>query len=473
MRQTLLALLTLLLTAGHPDQGRAQSRTPLGPTESTSSAGTPKVPGSFLTLDAAIRIGLATHPLLDQMRYAALAFKAITKQAQGDLYPWLEASVAESSGALRIITSDGKTVHDSGGHGFDPGGALPHHNQNMLTGGLLLNQLITDFGHTAHRILAAKDREAAAEKETLTNKALVILDVQRTYLNCLMQQRLMEVAAETLKRRQAVRDLIQTLFKHQLKSKLDLDLIQVEVSNAELVLTKTRNDLAQAFASLNHAMGIKEAARYELERISVQLSPPAAPDALVAEGLQHRPELLGGRDQVAAMEELVKAAKALNFGSVSAVGTIGLTKYGTVHDGGIPSDGLAPLWGAGATAQLPLFTGFQIQNRIKEAAYHKRESEQELQNLVNEVMLQIIRAYLSVTTNAEQIPLEQDRVAFAAEALSLAQERYKLGLNPIVEVIRATTALFSAEARLVQAQYIYKTSEAALAYATGQAYQRY
>jgi outer membrane protein len=452
---------------------------PIQPHDPTASPDEPsaqrpiKIPGSLLGLEEAIRIGLAQHPLLEQSRYSSKVAKAITKQTKGALYPWLEASVAGSSGSMRIVTSDGRTIHDRGGHGFDPGGALPKHNQNMLTGGLLLNQLITDFGYTTHMVLANQAHEAASEKEILTNKAFVILTVQRTYLNCLMQQRLVEIAQETLNRRKAIRDQIETMYRHQLKSKLDLDLILVEVSNAELTLIRAKNDLRQRFAALNNAMGIEGPENYGLEKVSLALAPAPEVSALVTESLQNRPELLGGRDRVRASEELLKAVRALHFGSLSAVGTIGITKYGDVHDSGIPADGVAPLWGVGATARLPIFTGFRIQNQIVEAHHRNKGTEQELQNLANEVILQVVRAYLALTTNADQIALEQERVAFSREALTLAQERYKLGLSPIVEVIQATTALFEAESRLAESQYIYKTSEAAVAYAIGRDYKRF
>src|SRR5690606_19301990 len=143
----------------------------------------------------------ATHPLIERARFRALMAKAMTRQTKGEQYPWLEASIAGSAGSLRIITSDGKTVHDRGGHGFDPGGALAKHNQHMLTGGLLLNQLIADFGYTAHRILANEAQEAAGEKDILTNKALVVLNVQKAYLQCLLQQSLVAIAAETVRQR--------------------------------------------------------------------------------------------------------------------------------------------------------------------------------------------------------------------------------------------------------------------------------
>lgn len=428
---------------------------------------------SRLALNEAIHIGVVQHPLIERAQSASRIAKALTRQARGDQYPWIEASVAQSSGSLRVATSDGKVVHNQGGHGFDLGGALPKHNQNMLTGGLILNQLITDFGYTAHRILANEANEAATEKNILTNKALVILTVQKAYLNCLLQQNLVEIATATLTRRKAVRDQVQTLYRHQLKPKVDLDLILVEVSNAELMLIKAQNDLRQAFAGLNNAMGIHGSDFYELEKISIGSTSIQDPERLVTIGLRDRPELLVGRDRVVASEEMLKAVKALNLGSISAVGVIGVTKYWDTHDNGIHDNQVAPLWGIGATVNLPLFTGFRIANQIKEADHRKGEAERELQNVANEVVLQIIRAYLTQTTNAEQIALERERVTFATEALNLAQERYRLGLGPIIEVVRATTALLEADSSLMEAQYIYKISETAIAYATGQDYKRF
>jgi len=433
----------------------------------------PAAPGSYLGLEEAIRIGLARHPSLDESRYASAAANAITKQIKGDRYPWLEASIAGSSGSLRIVTSDGRTIHDRGGHGFDPGGALPHHNQNMLTGGLILNQLITDFGYTAHRILASEATESALQKESLTIKALVILNVQKAFLNSLLQERLVIIAEETLKRRRAVRDQVETLYTHQLRSKVDLDLINVEVSNAQLALIRAQNEVKKQAAALNNAMGIPGPDHYRLERIPVDVARSPDLDVLMHDGLKNRPELLGSHHKIQASEELIQAAKALNFGSLSAVGSLGATKYWDVHDNGLRNDEGAPFWGAGATLRVPLFTGFKIQSQATEARHIKGEAEQEKETLANEVILQIIRAYLTQVTNADQVALEQERVRYANEALVLAQERYKIGLSPIVDVVRATAALFEAESTLAEAGYLYKIAQAVVGYATGQDYQRY
>jgi outer membrane protein TolC len=55
----------------------------------------------------------------------------------------------------------------------------------------------------------------------------------------------------------------------------------------------------------------------------------------------------------------------------------------------------------------------------------------------------------------------------------LAKERYRLGLASIVDVTTATTALLMAEVRLSEARYALQAGSAAVAYATGQAYQSF
>jgi outer membrane protein len=114
-----------------------------------------------------------------------------------------------------------------------------------------------------------------------------------------------------------------------------------------------------------------------------------------------------------------------------------------------------------------------ITSQIDEATHRKNGSEQDLQFIGNEVVLQAIRAYLSQGTAAEQIRLEEKRVALAEEAFALASERYRLGLASILDLTTATTALFEAKTLLTEAQYVYKSSEAVVAYAAGKDYQKY
>jgi outer membrane protein len=459
----ILSLCFILLT----NISAAGSRQAAEPKPQTPSA------GAVLPLDTAIEIALNTHPLIERAQHGTLVARALTKQAKGERYPWLEASIAGSSGSLRIVSADGRTVHDQGAHGFDPGGALPKHNQNMLTGGLILNQLISDFGYTAHRILATELNEELSEKQVLTHKAQVILNVQRAYLTTLLRQRQADLAASTLRARETFRDRVSSLYRSQLKSKVDLDLLEVEVSNAKFEVLGRTNDVKQEFAALNNAMGLSVAHPYQLQRIEAQISELPALDTFLKKGWDARPELRGARDKVQSSEEYLKAVKALHFGSLSGVGVIGATKYFDVHDSGLENDAVEPLWGIGGTIRFPLFSGFKVQQQVTEATHHKGEDEQDLQQTMNEVTVQIIRAYLTQVSNGQQLPVERERVDVAREALSLAQERYRNGLASVVEVVQSATLLFQAESRLAELQFVYLLGDAAMEYAAGQTYQRY
>ena len=52
----------------------------------------------------------------------------------------------------------------------------------------------------------------------------------------------------------------------------------------------------------------------------------------------------------------------------------------------------------------------------------------------------------------------------APEVLQLAKQRYKLGLDTVVEVTQPEIAITAAQTRLAEAQYDYKIAEVTLAY---------
>ena len=93
-------------------------------------------------------------------------------------------------------------------------------------------------------------------------RALVLVSVQRSYLNSLKRQRLVQIAEETVRERGIIAGQTETLYRQQLKSKLDLNLVRVELVNAESLLVRSRYDLKSSFAELNRTMLMKQAMRF-------------------------------------------------------------------------------------------------------------------------------------------------------------------------------------------------------------------
>ncbi|TKB70473.1 MAG: TolC family protein [Nitrospira sp.] len=436
---------------------------PSSPSRSNSNQETPKK--SSLSWDGAIRLALAKQPLLKIAQHEALESQAVVKQIESANYPQITGIYANSGGNTRVLANLGIS------------GSLPKPVTTLTTPGLRVDLLITDFGHTAHKILSQKSLTASAEKAVLTTKALVILNTEQAYLNCLKQQRLVDIARQVLMERELIRQQAESYYRHQLRSKLDLDFASVEANRAELVLIKAQNDLRAAFAALNNAMGLQESAEYMLENLTLAVQPVPPLESLLKDALIKRPELLGSKDRIQAAEEASKAAKALNYGSITAIGTTGYTwwsgpEFSAKGSQTNPGNQLG-WWGAGGTSAFPLYTGGRIEGQIEETGARKGEVEASTRSLTNDVVLQVTQAFLSRLTAKQQIEVAEEKVAHAREALTLARERYKVGLGSILDVTTAAADLLSAEVGLAESQYEYQASEAALAYATGTEFARY
>jgi outer membrane protein TolC len=419
-------------------------------------------PTEALTLQDAVHRGLERHPLLQASQHEVLEADAATKQLEAANYPSVTGVFANTAGNTRVLANLGVS------------GSLPKPTNYLTTPGVRVDLLVTDFGYTAHRILASKALTASAEHNRLTVKAVAILNIQQAYLTCLKEQRLTDIAQEVLRERRLIRDQAETFYRHQLRSKLDLDFAAVEVNHAEVALLKARNALNTAFANLNYAMGRKGPAQYRLAPVPLSVAPTEPMEPLLQQALEKRPELLGNHYLVEFADEALKAARALNFGSVTAIGAAGYTWWGREEqpagrEVGNPGAQLG-WWGAGGTSSFPIYAGGRIEGQIEETEARKGEVAAITRSLANDVVLQVARAYLSRMTAGQQIQVDRERVAHAREALTLARERYKNALGSILDVTTATMNLLQTEVGLAEAQYNYELSQAAVRYAVGTDY---
>lgn len=422
-------------------------------------------PVRSLSVEQAVREGLQGHPLIGISEHAVAQADATTKQLEAANYPLVTGVFSNSAGDTRVLANLGIS------------GSLPKPTNYLTTPGLRVDLLVTDFGHTAHTILANKALAASAQKNVLTTRAVVILNIQRAYLNSLKHQRFVEIAQAVLHERQLIREQTAALYRNHLRSKLDLDFASVEADRAEVALIKADNGLKTAFAELDYAMGRRAGNEYRLATVSIQFTSLPPLQQLFEEALTKRPELLGSHDRVQAADEALKAAKALNFGNVTAVGTGAYTYWGHEErpSGKEVSNPGAQLgwWGAAGTSAVPIYTGGRIQGQVEEAEARKGEAAATTRGIANDVILQVARAYLSHATAIEQIKVDEQRVAQAREALTLGRERYKNNLGSILDVTTATMNVLQAEVGLAESQYNYRLSEAAVDYATGLGYARF
>lgn len=416
-------------------------------------------PQAFLSMSNAVQVGLTYHPLVRRAGETAQAAAATVGQAQARYYPWLDAYGIGTGGTIRPLSR------------FNIAGGQNKPTSYVQSAGFLADQLIYDFGQTGHRVKAERYGEQAAQDDIAARKATVITDIKQAYLRCLRQQRLTKLTEDMVRQRGILKDQIATLYKNQLKSKIDLNLMLVELRAVEAQLIQVKNDLQLAFAQLNAAMGLQSSAVYTLDEPS-QAIPDGTLDDLIVRALEDRPELRSQAKRISQAEERVQAARALNFPTISAMGMSGvihfsdapLNQYGGAHDGQTNL-----WWGAAATVSVPIFTGFLLENRTAEATQDRYKAEQRQQDFSNRVRMEVAEAYFTVQTAKQEIGVAEKEVRAARSAWELASSRYRMGLASVVDLTTAATALLAAEVNLADAQYGVQIAAVALEFAIGAA----
>lgn len=440
-----VALLTSLVLTTHP--AGAQPDKP---------ASEPGLHGSFLGLRQAVEIALHRHPVIHEGSANLKAATARTEQTRSLYLPQIYANANSASGSGRINPR------------FLVGGGLLQPNLSSYTAGVIANQRIYDFGYTKDLVESSKLSEQALGQDVTARQAFTVLNVERAYFNSLKRRRIVQIAEETVRERGAIKSQIEALYRQQLKSKLDLNLVQVELTNAESLLVKARNDLKASFADLNRAIGFVGREDYVLEDLSVAPRSQRTLESLITDSLSH-PELQRAKGLTASAEARVEAMKKQFLPTVSAIASAG--EYDTFDSNRDVKTG--GWWSAGAMVSMPLFTGFLIENQVREARAQQDAAAAGTTHIEQALTQQVTNAYLDTVTFIQQIKLAQEQVKTAQEALQLAKQRYKLGLGSVVEVTQSEVALTAAQTRLAEAQYDYKIAEVTLAYAAGRVMDSY
>lgn len=448
------ALLPLLCSLGplcaHAQDQPMPSSPPTKASPASVRDGIP-AQGGFLSLQQAVDTAIAKHPVMQEGEANLKASEARTEQSRSLYYPQVYANADAAAGSARINPRF-----------VTPAGGLLQPNLSAYTLGVLASQRIYDFGYTQNLVESFEFAQRASAEEVQARRALISLHVQRAYLTSLKRKRIVQIAEDTVRERGLIAGQIETLYRQQLKSKLDYSLARVELVNAQSLLVRSRNALTSSFADLNRAMGVAGASDYVLEDISVDVQEQGNLPTLIAETLDH-PEIRRAKEQAASAEAKLRAMKRQRLPTISGIASGG--SYDTFDPNRNVTTG--GWWAAGAVISMPLFTGFAIENQIREAGAQQAAAQAVSLNIEQALTQQVTNAYLDTVTFAQQITLSQDQVQTAQEALQLARQRYKLGLGTVIEVTQAEVAVTTAQTRLAEAQYDYKIADVTLAYSTG------
>jgi outer membrane protein len=402
--------------------------------------------GEPLSLRDAEARALQSHPQIRAGQYAAQAGSEVTREVRSAYFPAVFGSVtgAEAENGSRIAA----------------GGLNNPIILDRLAAGVSFAQLLTDFGRTSDLVQTASLRAQAMQQSAETDRADVLLRVDRAYFGALRAQAILRVAQQTVSARQLVADQINALAASSLKSGLDVSFARVNLSEAQLLLLQARNDAAAAFAALAAALGQSDAPAYSLAEEPLPPAPPPDEAAIIAQALRERPDVAAERLVGQASAKFADAERALWFPTISAMGAAGVAPYRQVGLNGHYS-------AIGINVSVPLANGHLFAARHAEASVRALAEAERLRDLENRVTRDVRVALLDAQTGFQRLELTNQLLDQAAQAQDLAEARYNLGLSSIVELSQAQLNKTRAEIEQASARYDYQARMAALRYQTG------
>ena len=326
--------------------------------------------------------------------------------------------------------------------------------------GLILSQLITDFGRTANLTGSAKLQAEAEANSAQATREQILLAVDGAFYSAQQAQSVARVAEQTVAERQLFLEQVIALVSNKLKSELDLSFARVNLDDGRLLLSKAQNDLQAAFARLANLMAQREPKNYRLveEPLPPELSTNVS--EFVQLGLQSRPDLLSLRNSQAAAFKFARAERALRYPTFSAVGSAGLVPVGNSALGDNYAAG-------GLILSVPLYAGGLYSARQQEAELRSQAAAESLRDLENNVVRDVRIAWLDAQNAFDRLRITAELLDNAKQSYDLAQARYANQLSSIVEFNQAQLNLLSAQIAYTDTQYEYLLQRSALNYQTG------
>jgi outer membrane protein len=399
-----------------------------------------------LTVKDAEAIALKNHPRVSVEMLRALAAGQVITEARSGLFPTVFGSLTG------VAASDDARI--------SAGGLNNPAIYDRFGAGLTVSQLITDFGRTRNLTASAKLGAQAQDESVQATRAEILLQVDRAYYSVLQSQAVLKVAEQTVAARQLVVDQVTALAQSKLKSQLDVSFATVNLADAKLLLVAAQNQEKATFAELSAAMGYQDQQSYELADEALPPAPPADLSQQVRDAIQQRPDLASLNLDFQSALKFVQAEKALQFPTLSGVGTMGLSHFY------LPD--FPDRYGAvGFNLNVPIFNGRLFSARRAEADFRAQAASQRLRDLENRIARDVRVAWLNAKNGFQRLDLTSELLDQAEKALDLAQQRYDLGLSSIVELSQAQLSQTAAQIESARAKYDYQTQTAVLHYQVG------
>lgn len=341
-------------------------------------------------------------------------------------------------------------------------------DNNVIGYTLSASQLLYDFGKTSNQIKAAKKNIEVSNFQTIKNISSTILNTKQAYYNILNNYQQINLAKESIKIDELHLKQANSYFKAGVRTLIDVTDAKLQLSNSKLKLVQSKYSLKNSETKLISILGtqntddleIKEDVEIKraiknLKRNTLNL------DELLKSGLENRAEIKVLEKQIEAQQLQLQNTNKEYYPTLSLDAS-----YSDKNSDEIKSIDSRQAT-AGVYLKWNLFTGNSTQENIKISLVNLNNLKQQLVQQKLQIKEDITNSYLQVKESEESINIGVLNLELSADKLNLANQRYKAGLNDLVEVNDSKLAYTQAKSQLIDTYYSYLNSKADLEYNLG------
>lgn len=426
--------------------------------------------GPTLTLDEALALAKKNNPLFLQARNGRERAGASLRTARGAFIPSLNANL---SGGYR-----------EGIQQFVNG--VPFGATSSTLGSNLQLQAQVDLSPSVWLNSGQQRLSVAASESDVDNAALQLRAfVVQQYMTALQQLARVRLQDTLLANTQAQLDLTRAKQAAGSATELDARRAEVQVGQQRVATLQARNQAEVEKLRLFQQLGVPQPGDVQLTtelpvgRVDLSLA------QLLDEARRQNPVLRAYQAREAATDVAVRSRKFTYLPTIGLSASVSgaTTKFvepsyiaslPASQQPGIqaandrfPFDFTRQPYTVGVSLNLPIFNGFGREANIdfaeadrSDARYNRRAEELKL-------TADVTAAYLTMQTDLQLVDLNAKNATTAREALVLAEQRYRVGLGSIVEVIQARADFETAENNRINSVYQFHRDFATLETAVG------
>jgi outer membrane protein len=354
------------------------------------------------------------------------------------------------------------------------------------TGDAALAYRVLDMGTRDLNNLQARQNLRAADYAEMDTRRTIIANVAAAYFTVLRDNALVRVDQAQVAGAQSTLDVTTAQVEAGVSAKKDVLQARANLLNAQVTLLQAQNNARLAQTQLRSTLGTIAAGGPVPGDIPLaDVSPPSEDAPITAKlpttgpgsattasstdedairaytqvALRDRPDLAESEQGVAASHTGVRLQQV-------GAGLALTTDVGAGYQF-IPYSGTDRQ--VNIAASYPLFDGGLTRAQVREAQANLHLSQAQLVALEQQIAVDVEQAYRDLTQARATLPAARAALDAAQVNFDAANEARREGVESLVDVITAQTALVQAQQNYIEAVYGYFGADAALASAVGQA----